>query len=481
MPSASRDAAMRLVAFVNGLVLLAVAGLMLAVGLIFPDPGQVFVLSALFVAVVGGSMALAVLGFNPGEFRRSHTFVLTSTVWLSASFAGALPLYFWGLSPVDAIFEGVSGITTTGSTVMTGLDDLPRGILMWRAIMQGLGGIGFVVAGMAFLPILRVGGMQLFRTESSDRGGKEFATARAVALATLAVYLVLIGLCILAYMLGGMTPFDAVAHALTTISTGGFANYDASFGYFTSAWLQWTAIVFMLAGGLPFMWYLRAIRARSFASEQVALMLKTLGVVIALMTLWLWWSSERGFGEALRLVAFNVVSIVTTTGYSTADYQLWGGLAVVVFFGLTAVGGTTGSTSGGAKAMRWIIMARAIRVGIRRVAYPHGIFTIRYEGRRVDQDVVEGVMSFFTFFFLSVGAMALALSMMGLDLETALSGALTAIANVGPGIGDTIGPAGSFASLEDGPKLLLALGMYVGRLEMMTVYALLLPALWRDL
>lgn len=471
---------MKLVAFVNGLVLLAVAALMLVVGLIFAETREIFVLSALLEAVIGGSVALAVYG-NMGEFRRAHTFLLTSTVWLSASFAGAVPLYVYGLSPVDAIFEGFSAVTTTGSTVMSGLDTTPRGILLWRAILQSLGGIGFVVAGMAFLPALRVGGMQLFRTESSDRSGKEFATARAVALATFAVYLSLIVLCMLAYLAFGMSPFDAVTHALTTLSTGGFSNYDASFGNFDSAWLQWTATLFMLAGGLPFMWYLRVLRHRQFASEQVALMLKTLGAVIGLMTLWLWWTGPHGLAEALRMVSFNVISVVTTTGYATTDYTAWGPVAVVVFFGLTAVGGSTGSTAGGAKAMRWIIMARAIRVGVRRVAFPHGVFTIRYEGRRVEQDVVDGVMSFFTFFFVSVGGMAVALSLMGLDLETALSGALTAIANVGPGIGDTIGPSGNFASLGDGPKLLLAFGMYVGRLEMLTVYALLMPALWRDL
>ena len=472
---------MRLVIFVNGLVVLFVAALMMLVALIFPSTRALFALSSALVGLVGGLVALAVHGGDPSEFRRSHTFLLTSTVWLAASFSAAVPLFLWGMSPADAIFEAFSAVTTTGSTVMSGLDTTERGILLWRAMMQALGGIGFVVAGMALLPVLRVGGMQLFRTESSDRSGKEFGAARNVALATLAIYLGLIFLAMVTYLIGGMNPFDAIVHALTTLSTGGFSNYDASFGYFQSPFLQWSATLFMLAGGLPFMWYLRAIRRRQFRSEQVAMMLKSLGVVIAALTIWLVWTSDYRIPEALRLVAFNVVSVVTTTGYATTDYTAWGPLAMVVFFGLTSVGGATGSTSGGAKAMRWIIMARAISVGIRRVGYPHGVFTIRYEGRPVNQDVVDGVMAFFSFFIVSVAVIAVALSLMGLDFETSVSGALTAIANVGPGIGATIGPSGNFASLDDGPKLLLAFGMYVGRLEMMTVYALLLSALWRDL
>ncbi len=472
---------MRLVGFVGGLVLLAVAALMLIDALVFPGTRAVFATSALLTGLIGGSIALAVYRADFGSFNRTHTFLLTSTVWFAVCLAGAFPLYEWGLSPVDAVFESTSAVTTTGSTVMSGLDDTAHGILLWRAVLQALGGIGFVVAGMALLPVLRVGGMQLFRTESSDQEDKQFGTARNVALATLTIYLGLILLCMVAYFLEGMSPFDAVVHALTTLSTGGFSNYDASFGHFSSAALQWTATLFMLMGGLPFMWYLRIIRLRRFASEQVALMLKSLAMVIFVLTLWLFWTSDYGVADALRLVAFNVVSTVTTTGYATTDYTLWGPVAVVVFFGLTAVGGCTGSTAGGAKAMRWIIMARAIRMGIRRVTYPNGVFKIRYEGRVVERDVIDGVMSFFTFFFLSVAVLSVLLTLMGLDMDASLSGALTAIANVGPGVGDIIGPAGNFQSLDNGPKLLLAFGMYAGRLEMMTVYVLLLPAFWRNL
>lgn len=472
---------MRLVIFVNGMIVLLVAGLMGLDAVVFRDTTGVFSESAAVAGLIGGLVTLAVRGGDLGELRRPHTFLLTSSVWLSATAAGALPLFLWKLSAVDALFEAMSAVTTTGSTVMSGLDTTPHGILIWRAVLQALGGVGFVVAGMALLPVLRVGGMQLFRTESSDKNDKEFATAKRFAAGTLGTYLILILACAAVYEAGGMSPFDAVTHALTTLSTGGFSNYDASFGHFDSRFLQWAGTAFMLMGGLPFMWYLRLVTRGTVASEQVRAMLLTLGAVILGLTLWLWSDGGRDFEESLRLVAFNVVSVVTTTGYATADYTQWGPFAVAVVFGLTAVGGCTGSTAGGAKAMRWIILWRAVLTSIRRVGNPHGVFAIRYEGRPVAPDVLQGVVSFFTFYIVTAAVLSVALALMGLDFDTALSGALTALANVGPGVGETIGPAGNFAPLDTGPKLLLAAGMYAGRLEMMTVFTLFLPSFWREL
>ncbi len=472
---------MRLVIFANGLIVLGVAALMALDAFIFRATAGVFTEAAFIAGLVGGLITLAVRGGELARFRRPHTFLLTSSVWLSAALAGALPLFLWKLTAVDALFETISAVTTTGSTVMSGLDETPRGILLWRAILQGIGGVGFVVAGMALLPVLRVGGMQLFRTESSDRNEKEFRTATRFAMGTLGTYLALILACAAVYLAGGMSSFDAITHALTTLSTGGFSNYDSSFGHFDSAFLQWSATAFMLMGGLPFVWYLRLVTRGTVASEQVRAMLLALCAVIAVMTFWLWFNSGFLLADALRLVAFNVVSVVTTTGYATTDYTAWGPFAAVVFFGLTAVGGCTGSTAGGAKAMRWIILWRALKASMRRVVSPNGVFAIRYEGRPVAPDVLQGVVAFFTFYLVTVAVLAGALALMGLDFATSLSGALTATANVGPGIGDSIGPAGNFADLGSGPKLLLAFGMYVGRLEMMTVYTLFLPGFWREL
>lgn len=470
---------MNFVIFVNGAVILFAAVLMGLVALIFPATAEVFGLSFGMAASLGAMLMLVTWG-RFGEILRAHTFLLTGTVWLSAAGAGALPLWLWQLSPMDAVFEAMSGITTTGSTVMSGLDSTPRGILMWRAILQAMGGVGFVVTGMALLPILRVGGMQLFRTESSDKGEKELRSATGFAVATLGIYLGLIGLAAVVYAIGGMSIFDAITHAMTTLSTGGYSNYDASFGHFESPFLQWAGTFFMLAGGLPFVWYIRVYTRRVFHSEQVAAMLWSLGVTIAVMTGYMLVMTDLNLFDALRKVSFNVVSVVTTTGYATEDYLAWGPVAAVVFFLLTPVGGCTGSTAGGAKAMRWIIFARLTAERIRSIHSPHRVTVTKFEGRPVSDDVLAGVMGFFFFYLATVAGIALVLGLSGLDISTAVSGALTAVANVGPGVGDTIGPAGNFATLSPFEKGVLAFGMYAGRLEMLTVFVLFTPAFWRE-
>ncbi|SLN34970.1 Trk system potassium uptake protein TrkG [Aquimixticola soesokkakensis] len=470
---------MNFVIFVNAAVLLFFSGLMVINAIVFPASRLDFLESALFCATLGTIFVIATIN-RFGEVRRKHQFLMTVTVWLTAAFAGALPLWHYRLDAVDALFESMSAITTTGSTVMSGLDTTARGILFWRALLQGLGGIGFIVMGIALLPMLRVGGMQLFRTESSDKGDKEFSTATGFATNTLGVYLSLMALCAIGYSIGGMSPFDAITHAMTTLSTGGYSNYDSSFGHFDSAYLQWQATLFMLAGGLPFAWYIRVYHRRVFRSDQVQLMVSTLVVTIGGLTLWHVFENGTAFFEALRMVAFNVVSVVTTTGYATTDYTTWGAFATVAFFVLTATGGCTGSTSGGLKAMRIIIGTRAAVARIKRILQPHAITHVRYEGRIVGEDVLSGVIGFIFFYFATFFALALALNFVGLDFATSISGALTAIANVGPGVGTVIGPAGNFVTLNEPAKILIFFGMFAGRLEMLTIFVLLTPRFWRD-
>lgn len=470
---------MSFIAFVNGTVFLFFAALMAVTALAFPVTMGVFFKAAILTAVFGGLLCIA-SSASMENIKRKHAFMLTTSVWLSAAVAGAAPLFLWSLTPADAFFEAMSGITTTGSTVMTGLDTTPRGIIFWRALLQGVGGIGFIVTGIALLPFLKVGGMQLFRTESSDKGDKELKSATAFSVATLKIYLGLIVLCALTYILGGMNPFDAVTHAMTTLSTGGYSGYDSSFGHFDSGFLQWAATGFMLAGALPFSWYIRLYYKRTLRSEQIRAMLVSLGLIIPAMALWLSLSRGIFFFDALRMVAFNVVSVVTTTGYATTDYTLWGPFAVGIFLVLTAVGGCTGSTAGGAKAMRWLLTIRAVKVQLLHLLSPNQVLSVRYEGRRVDDDVMNGVIVFLVFYFLTFSVLTLLLSLMGLDTLTATSGALTALANVGPGVGGIIGPAGNFGSLSDPVKLLLSLGMYLGRLEILTVIVVLMPSYWRE-
>ncbi|MFB0993262.1 MAG: potassium transporter TrkG, partial [Paracoccaceae bacterium] len=247
---------MSFVIYVNGLVMMFFAFLMVLVAFLFPSTGSVFFESSMLVGLLGLFLAVATAS-TLSSISRLHTFLLTTSVWMTSALAGAVPLYIWGLSSVDAVFEAMSGITTTGSTILNNLDRSPRGILIWRSMLQGIGGVGFIVTGIALLPILKVGGMQLFRTESSDKGEKELSSATKFASATLIVYAALIFLCFVAYLIGGMNFFDAATHAMTTLATGGYSNYDASFGHFSSPFLQWACTFFMVLGALPFAYDIR--------------------------------------------------------------------------------------------------------------------------------------------------------------------------------------------------------------------------------
>lgn len=475
---------MSVVYFANGAVFAFMGMLMVLDAILFPQTARDFGAAGLLAVVLGTSIAMASRSRAQHQFadiRRVHTFVLTATVWLSAAIAGGMPLAFWGMGWTDAFFESMSGITTTGSTVMQGLDLTPHGILLWRAVLQALGGIGFVVAGIALLPVMRVGGMQLFRTESSDKSDNELNSAARFATATLYVYMALIGVCAVVYAFGGMSPFDAIVHALTTLSTGGYSNYDASFGHFTSPFLQWAATFFMLLGSLPFAWYIAVLAKGRVRSEQVTAFLIGLVFVVALLTVWLVSSRQANLLDALRLVAFNVISVVSTTGYATADYTLWGPFAVTIFMAITAIGGCTGSTAGGVKVMRWLIFVRSLKAQIARVHSPHVVVSPHYEGKAIAPDVVDGIIFFFSAYFVTFAMLSMALGFVGLDFQTAVSGALTSLANVGPGVGAIIGPAGNFAPLPESAKNLLSFGMYLGRLELMTVFVLFAPAYWREI
>ncbi|MCZ4262231.1 TrkH family potassium uptake protein [Limimaricola sp. G21655-S1] len=472
-----RRTPLHFVLLINGIACLFMGVLLALDALFFPATWRVFLTAGGLTCFVGTALTLVAWDAK-GRLKRNHTFLLTATMWLTGAGIGALPLWLWAMTPTDAFFEAMSGITTTGSTVLTGLDEKPHGILWWRAILQWIGGVGFIVTGMALLPILRTGGMQLFRTESSERGEKELHSATSVAAATLWVYVGLTTLCLLVYLVGGMSPFDAVTHAMTTLSTGGYSTHDASFGHFDSAFLQWAGTFFMFCGALPFVWYIRAANRGIFRSEQVRAFAIGLTIVILLLTFWRMVDHDAMPLPALREVAFNVVSVVTTTGFATVDYTLWGPAAQVAFFFLTAIGGCTGSTAGGVKIMRWIILSRSIGSCARQLLHPSGIFPIRYEGRSVKDDVISGVAAFFTFFALTVFGLAVALALIGLDPVTAITGALTAVTNVGPGLGPIIGPAGNFAPLPDLAKWLLSFGMYAGRLEMLTVFVLLTRLFW---
>ena len=469
---------MQSVLSIIGLLLGSLAVVMLVPSIADPGNGAPFFWASGMTAFAAGALYLS--SRKEGyEISIRQAYLLTTGAWVTLSIFAALPFMFFGLDVSDAVFESVSGLTTTGSTVLSGLDGLSPALLLWRALLQWAGGIGIIVTSIAILPLLRVGGMQLFSTESSDQSAKELPRAAMLAGATLWIYAGLSAACVLAYWAAGMSGFDAITHAMTTVSTGGYSTHDASMGYFDSALVRWIGAVFMLAGGLPFVLYIRIIRKRSFSSVQVRSLGIFLLVVIGILTLWLLRNADVSAFEALTLATFNVISIVTTTGFATDDYTLWGSFAVILFFFLTFSGACTGSTSGGLKVMRFVVSFKMIRLLINKMLYPHGVFSEIYENKPLTNDVMSSVGIFFFIFVGGVVVLTLMLQMVGLDFETSVSGAATAIANVGPGIGPIIGPAGNFAPLPDAAKWLLSFGMLLGRLEFITVLILFTPAYWR--
>jgi trk system potassium uptake protein TrkH len=445
---------------------------------------QVFLVAGGITLFIGVSLVLVNRAPGSSELTGRQAFLLTTLVWLAMATFAALPLALSNLhlSAADAVFEAMSGITTTGSTVIVGLDTAPPGILLWRAILQWLGGIGIIVMGVAILPILSVGGMQLVRAESSDLSEKILPRAAQIASAIGMIYLALTLACAVLYWYAGMNPFDAAAHAMTTIATGGFSTSDASIGGFASPAIEWIAIAFMLLGALPFVLYIQAtngnVRAL-FRDTQVRWFLGIVVLAAGAIVIWLMAKFGLALPEAVRQAAFNTISVITGTGYATVDYGLWGTLPVASLFFLMCVGGCTGSTTGGIKIFRFTVLHAIASNQIARLVRPHGVFIPMFNRRPLTEAASIAVMAFVFMFALSFSVVALLLSALGLDYLTAMSGALTALANVGPGLGDTIGPSGNFSSLPEAAKWLLAGAMLLGRLELLTVLILFTPSFWR--
>ena len=477
----------RPILLVVGILLTTLGGTMLVpalIDLLLDDANwSAFAASAGITLFVGTSLAIVTWG-RTDNLTVKQAFILTSVVWLALTAFAALPFALSDIhmSYTDAFFEAMSGLTTTGATVVVGLDSASRGLLLWRSLLQWLGGIGIIVMAIAVLPMLQVGGMQLFRMESSDTSEKILPRATQIAGSITVLYVALTALCALSYHVVGMSLFDAVAHAMTTIATGGFSTHDASIGYFQSAWVDMVGALFMVIGSLPFVLYLQAVRGDARPLLEDSQVQFFLMLVIALISLA--WIYELSVGteelwRALQLAIFNVISIVTGTGYATTDYGQWGPFALAFFFCIMFVGGCAGSTSCGIKIFRFQVVLQMLKVYLMRILYPHGIFVARYNSRPLPDNVTAAVLSFFFLFFICFIFSALMLNIMGLDNLTAMSAAASAIANVGPGLGDIVGPAGTYKLLPDAAKWLLAFTMLVGRLEIFTVLVLFSPVFWR--
>lgn len=478
---------LRPVGYVIGLLVMVLGATMFAPMLLDFFDGNAhwptFAITGLLSCLTGGFLALACANGTGQGLTIQQTFLLTTSVWLALPIFGALPFWLGATEArfVDAFFEAMSGLTTTGSTVFRGLEELPRGLLLWRGLLQWFGGIGIIVVAMVFLPMLKVGGMQIFRTESFDTFGKILPRAAEIAKSISTIYLSLTLLCALAYAIGGLTPFDAIVHAMTTIATGGFANSDRSFSEM-GPMVEYVAVVFMLAAALPFVRYVQLLSGTAkplIADSQVRLFFLLVALVVLSLTGWQMLFSVSDLEQSFRKGLFNGVSILTGTGYASADYGMWGSFPVAMFFLIGLVGGCAGSTSCSIKVFRFQLLFASIRAQVQKIYTPNGIFSPRYEGRRVPDDILSSVMAFFMLFMVTLIVLSIFLALTGLDMITAISGAATALANVGPGLGPEIGPSGNFSGLNDSAKWLLIAGMLIGRLELMSVYVLFTYNFWR--
>ncbi len=444
---------------------------------------KIWALCAFMTAVFGGTMALSCATEGQQGLSIQQTFFLTTGVWVVLPIFAAMPFWLGATqaSYTDAFFEATSGLTTTGSTVFSGLSDLPRGLLLWRGLMQWFGGIGIIVVAMVFLPLLRVGGMQIFRTEGFDTFGKVLPRAAEISRTISSIYLGLTILCALSYRIAGQGVFDSIVHAMTTIATGGFANYDDSFSRL-GVGSEYIAVVFMVLACLPFVRYVQMVGGamRPIAKDtQIRAFLLTALTVVVLLTIWRIAFETNSLELALRKAAFNGLSILTGTGYASDDYMRWGSFPITLLFMIGLIGGCAGSTTCSIKIFRFQLLYASVRAQLQRIHSPNGVFMPKYEGRTVADDVVSSVMGFFMLFILSLAVLAVGLGMTGLDMITSISGAASALANIGPGLGSEIGPAGNFSGLNDTAKWLLIAGMLVGRLELMAVYVLFTGAFWR--
>ena len=417
------------------------------------------------------------------KLNLQQAFLLTALSWLSIAIFGSLPFIFsnLNLSFTDSFFESMSGITTTGSTILSNLEITPKSILLWRAILQWLGGIGIIVMAITLMPIMNVGGMQLFKISSNDSSEKILPKSKEIALRLIYIYSSLTILCALTYWIFGMSIFDSLTHSMTTIATGGFSNYNESIGYFNSIPIEISSMLFIILGSLPFIVYIKFINGNKkiFTSDiQIRTFIKIILIAITILSIYLIFYDGTKFN--LRSIFFNVISILTGTGYVNAEFDGWGSFALVLFLALMFIGGCAGSTTCGIKIFRIQILYLFISNQLKKIIYPKGVFVMKYDKNVIDNKFISSIISFIYLYFVIFFILAALLSLTGLDFVTAISGAATSISNVGPGLGNIIGPNGNFSTLPDISKWILTLGMILGRLELFAILVLFLPSFWRN-
>lgn len=410
-------------------------------------------------------------------------YLTTSLVWLLVCSFSALPFFFspQPLSYTDSFFEAMSGLTTMGATVIRDLAVQPRGILLWRAMLQWFGGVGIIVIALGILPLLRIGGMQLYATESSDKSDKTLPKTSQVIGTIMIVYTILTALCTLLLYFSELNMFESLTFSMATIPTGGFAPRNSS-AMELSALSQWILIVFMFISGMPLLvsYFLFKKNWRHVRNDiQIRTYTYFFLFSVFILSLYLIVKCNVSLFDSIRFAAFNFISVVTSSGFVNSDIESWGNFAVMFFTFLLPIGACSGSTSGGIKMFRFNIMYLSSMQYLRRKILPHGIFIAKYNGKPLTEEISSGVFVFMAIFLLSFLTSVLLLSLIGLDFITAISASLSSLGNTGVAFGPVIGSQGSFANLPDSVKWILSGNMMLGRLEYMTVFVLLLPLAWR--
>ena len=450
-----------------------------------------FIYSEIDSSFFGASLVTIIFGIlfflsnldHDKKLTLQQAFLLTALSWLSIAIFGSLPFIFSDLnfSFVNAFFESMSGITTTGSTIISNLDEMPKSILLWRAILQWLGGIGIIIMAITLMPIMNVGGMQLFKISNNDSSEKILPKSKEIALRLIYIYTFLTLLCGLTYKAFGMSFFDSLTHSMTTIATGGFSNYNESIGFFNSVSIEISAMIFIILGSLPFIAYIKFISGDKkiiFNDVQIKTFFKIIIASIIILSIYLFVSGAADLN--LRSIFFNVISILTGTGYVNAEFDTWGSFTLILFLGLMFIGGCAGSTTCGIKIFRIQILYLFVANQLKKIIYPKGVFILKYDQNPIDNKFISSIISFIYMYLVIFFILTALLSLTGLDFVTSISGAATSISNVGPGLGSVIGPNGDFSTLPDISKWILTLGMILGRLELFAILVLFLPSFWRN-
>ena len=471
---------------------LGVLQIILGISMVIPILTQ-FIYSEIDSSFIGASIISIIFGVlflltnlnHDKKLNLQQAFLLTALSWLTIAIFGSLPFIFSALelSITDAFFESMSGITTTGSTIISSLESTPKSILLWRAMLQWLGGIGIIVMAITLMPIMNVGGMQLFKISSNDSSEKLLPKSKEVALRLIYVYLALTTLCAVTYKVFGMSVFDSVTHSMTTIATGGFSNYNESIGYFNSLSIEISSMIFIILGSIPFIAYIKFLNGNKkifFSDVQIKSFIKIIIFSIILLFIYSLFQNKDFSQINIRAIFFNVISILTGTGYVTGEFDGWGNFPLIFFLTLMFIGGCAGSTTCGIKIFRIQILYLFVANQLKKIIYPKGIFLIKYDKNNVDDKFMASIISFIYLYLIIFFLITSFLSLSGLDFMTAISGAATSISNVGPGLGSTIGPSGNFSALPQVSKWILSLGMILGRLELFAILVLFLPSFWRN-